>query len=80
MSNDLKVKTFGGLAGLIFVGILAIIAWFICTVSDYSQWNDGHCECGGTWVYEQAVGHYYSTEYLYHCDRCGKVIELSDRR
>lgn len=44
---------------------------------DDKLWNDGHCNiCGGTWEYEQAVGHRSSTSYIYVCDTCGKRIEL----
>lgn len=40
------------------------------------EWNNGYCECGGHWVYEQAVGHQYHTTYIYRCDECGKRIEV----
>ena len=40
-------------------------------------WNDGVCsECGGTYVYQQAVGHHCDTGYIYICDNCGKLIEV----
>ena len=41
-----------------------------------AKWNNGYCECGGHWEYEQAVGHQYSTSYIYRCDNCGKRIEV----
>ena len=48
---------------------------------DDTLWNDGHCDvCGGTWEYEQAVGHRSSTSYIYVCDDCGKRIELYEVR
>ncbi len=43
---------------------------------DNKLWNDGHCACGGTWQYEQAVGHRSDTSYIYVCEDCGKRIEL----
>ncbi|MCR4687712.1 MAG: hypothetical protein K5659_09085 [Lachnospiraceae bacterium] len=43
-------------------------------------WNNGHCDCGGTWKYEQAVGHRSSTSYIYICEDCGKRIELYEVR
>ena len=47
---------------------------------DSKLWNDGNCiYCGGNWVYDQAVGHYNSTSYLYHCDNCDKTIEIYTR-
>lgn len=48
---------------------------------DEKFWNDGHCDvCGGTWEYEQAVGHRTSTSYIYVCTECGKRIELYEVR
>ncbi len=48
---------------------------------DEKLWNDGHCDiCGGTWQYEQAVGHRSSTSYIYICEDCGKRIEINKVR
>ena len=48
---------------------------------DNQLWNGGHCDiCGGTWEYEQAVGHRSSTSYIYVCEDCGKRIELYEVR
>ena len=41
-----------------------------------TKWNNGYCECGGQWRYEQAVGHAYRTSYIYKCDKCGKIVEF----
>ena len=70
---------------LSIIGIVFIIAVFIglvkCSMNqDEKQWNNGCCECGGHWEYEQAVGHQYSTTYMYKCDKCGKHIELHKER
>ena len=71
------------IGGFITVGILiAIVVGLIFLVDvgknyhDDKLWNNGHCECGGTWEYEQAVGHRSSTSYIYVCDKCGKRIEM----
>ena len=49
--------------------------------NDEILWNNGHCDvCGGTWKYEQAVGHRYSTAYIYVCEDCGKRIEIDNER
>lgn len=48
---------------------------------DDKLWNDGYCDvCGGTWEYEQAIGHRSSTSYIYVCEDCGKRIELYEVR
>ena len=48
---------------------------------DDDLWNNGYCsECDGQWIYEQAVGHRYSTSYIYVCDKCGKRIEIGEIR
>lgn len=44
------------------------------------KWNNGYCECGGHYEYQQAVGHQYTTSYIYQCDSCGKIIELDWKR
>ena len=64
----------GGIT-LIFIIAILLISFF-----DTKSWNDGHCKCGGNWVYEQAVGHHYYTTYMYTCDKCGKAIEITDKR
>lgn len=46
---------------------------------DEKLWNNGHCDvCGGTWKYEQAIGHRSSTTYIYICEDCGKRIEINE--
>ena len=53
-------------------GLLIIILIGSCaTKRDINTWNNGiHKDCGGHWQYEQAVGHLYSTNYIYVCDKC----------
>lgn len=67
--------------GLIILAILIIfIATAVETYLDKKKWNDGHCECGGNWEYIQAVGHRYSTYYMYECDTCGQIHEFVVKR
>lgn len=47
---------------------------------DEKEWNNGYCECGGHFEYEQAVGHQYRTSYIYKCDSCGRRIEVWEER
>ncbi len=69
---------------IMIVSLLAAIFFGIYKASmklDDKLWNNGHCDvCGGTWVYEQAVGHRSSTSYIYVCEDCGKRIELFEVR
>lgn len=65
----------------IILGFALIIGIVIGIVkcSNYQEsakWNNGYCECGGHWEYEQAVGHHYSTSYIYRCAECGKRLEV----
>lgn len=64
---------------IIFFAILIVIA--ACDSHKKNEkYNDGHCKCGGNWVYTQAVGHNVSTGYIYVCDKCGDVVELDEKR
>ena len=48
--------------------------------NDDKVWNNGRCSCGGEWVYEQAIGHKYDTDYIYKCDKCGTRYEFDEMR
>ena len=65
---------------ILIVAIATVTISGVEYVSDKNNWNDGHCGCGGNWVYEQAVGHRNTTNYLYHCDKCGAMIELHTKK
>ena len=65
---------------LCFVGLVVIIGIFFgmvyySTAKSCKEWNNGYCQCGGYWRYDEAVGHRSSTTYMYECDRCGRHIE-----
>jgi len=69
----------------IIISIVFILGLIIGAVKcskeqDEKEWNNGYCECGGHFEYEQAVGHQYSTSYIYKCDSCGKHIEVWQER
>ena len=67
-----------GVIVLILVGIL--IVWLILNnIHSTSLYNDSNCpKCGGHYVFQTAVGHHYTTSYIYKCDNCGDLIEVSD--
>jgi len=66
------------IAALFFVFLWAIST--AMTIKEDKLWNGGRCICGGTWEYEQAVGHRSDTSYIYVCNDCGKRIELNEMR
>ena len=62
---------------LIFAVLIGIYNY--CEHEQYKKdvvtWNDGYCQCGGEWEYQQAVGHQVSTEYIYKCNKCNALFE-----
>ena len=60
---------------------LFFVVYTLSIDHDNRLWNDGQCNiCGGSWEYEQAVGHRSSTSYIYICEKCGKRIEINEVR
>lgn len=68
-----------GIALGIIVGVILLIFTLIGN-HDKDVWNGGCHSCGGQWIYQGAVGHAYSTGYLYGCDNCGKTHEFLIKR
>ena len=64
---------------ILVIGIIIGISFIIDKTND-KKWNDGYCQCGGEYVYTQAIGHQYSTGYLYECNKCGKIYESHKKR
>lgn len=61
---------------LIFI-VVALVKSTASPSIGSSKWNEGHCPNDGhEWVYIQAVGHKYSTRYIYVCPDCGNKIEV----
>ena len=61
---------------LVALGVLVVGLVRCSNKIDAAEWNNGYCDCGGHWRYEQAVGHQYGTSYIYKCDECGNRIEI----
>lgn len=67
--------------------IISVAALIVCVVilgllfvihdnSGVAEYNSGVCaKCGGNYVYQQAIGHYMTTTYIYICDHCGAMLE-----
>lgn len=76
--NDIEMKV------NITMLIICIIAIFIIhscgAIMSATTYNEGvHKGCGGHWVYETVIGHQYTTSYIYHCDKCGMIVELNNK-
>lgn len=63
------------LLGFILVGIILMVCCGF--INEANTWNDGYCPvCGHKYRYVQAVGHRYTTSYMYVCDYCNTHIEV----
>ena len=64
----------------IIAAIVGVVVWYEADKNAaIERYNNGICrDCGGEYEYDQAVGHYYSTTYIYKCDKCGNIVELKD--
>ena len=67
---------------ILFTVVIIAIIMGIANYCDHRQykkdvvtWNNGYCQCGGEWEYQQAVGHQVSTEYIYKCNKCNTLFE-----
>ena len=76
--DDTEIK-----ASIIIIIICLIIMFIInsceAVLSEKTYNNGIHEGCGGHWIYETAVGHRYSTNFVYQCDKCGMTIEFTDK-
>lgn len=72
---DYKPSNYNGT----FLGILIvliIIVFLVQSCVSSNAYNNGICpRCGGNYVFKETVGHRYSTNYIYVCDKCGNLIE-----
>lgn len=58
----------------IFAGIL-ILFMIIGSIISADNFNNGICRaCGGQYEFKNAIGHRYTTEYVYVCKQCGNLI------
>lgn len=63
---------------IVLLLILMVVVWFVESCSSSNNYNNGVCRiCGGHYEFQNAVGHKYSTDYIYKCDKCGNLIETN---
>ena len=66
--------TLGFKVTAILVGILILLI-IINSIISADKFNNGVCRvCGGRYEFKNAVGHRYTTEYVYVCKQCGNLI------
>ena len=63
---------------LIVIIILLLLINFFYSIYSNDVYNDGVClNCGGQYIYQQAIGHQYTTDYIYVCNKCGHLITVN---
>lgn len=71
-----KKDVLGIVAIIVAATLLVSLIFYIYEFDGLGEYNNGQCtQCGGTYTYQQAVGHHYFTYYVYICDHCGKMVE-----
>lgn len=45
---------------------------------DRDAWNEGHCQCGGSWELVNVQKYKGATHYFYECGNCSDVIDLTN--
>lgn len=59
--------------------LILIVLLFIRSCSSSVAYNNGVCAfCGGHYVFQQAICHRNWTNYMYTCNKCGRMIETSE--
>ena len=64
---------------LVVTVVIAVVWYKADKNAAIERYNNGIChDCGGEYKYDQAVGHYFDTTYIYKCDKCGNIVELNE--
>lgn len=63
---------------LLLTVIILVVLLCIRSCVSVDTYNDGICPyCGNHYIYQQAVGHKFWTNYIYQCEYCRNQIEIS---
>lgn len=63
---------------LLIIPIIIVFAWAKKDKEqEINNYNNGKCtECGGDYVFFEAIGHKNYTTYIYKCENCEHMIEI----
>lgn len=60
------------------ITVILVLLGGVLRACESANFNGGICtNCGGHYVYQQAVGHQVGTSYVYKCEQCGRLLEVS---
>lgn len=75
-SRTVKWKILACLCVLVVTcGVTALL--YMSSENAYDRWNNGTCECGGTYELSAATKYNSSKSFYYTCDKCGHTEEFS---
>lgn len=75
-SRTVKWKILACLCVLVVTcGVAALL--YTDSENAYERWNNGTCECGGTYELSAATKYNSSESFYYTCDKCGHTEEFS---
>ena len=77
--KDLIKAIFGT---ILFMAVIVAMIIGICKYCEHKRykmdsttWNNGYCQCGGEWEYQQIVATRANTVYVYKCDKCNNLFK-----
>lgn len=76
LPETIKDKISASFAVLILAGGIVAFIW-MGNENQAERWNDGICECGGTYEFSGASKYRTSKYFYYTCDTCGHTKEFS---
>lgn len=72
-----KSKIIGSLCVLVLAGGLVAFIWQ-GNENQVDHWNNGICECGGTYEFSGASVYRTSKRFYYTCNTCGHTEEFTE--
>ena len=75
LGEDIKVLT--TITGILFM--IFIILGSILVSLDKKSWNNGQCQCGGSYEFQEINVHNIGNGFVYKCNTCGRIVEFLSR-